>query len=368
MSEKELNDLIHTGELAKQEIFEKSAEAAAAVDEGSAEEIKAENEKRKRTLIKFGLMTVLAAIILVFASIAWFSMNRETGTSGMGVKVATLPFDLASTGAAPQAYIDLFEMADNEYDNGTQQGSTNEYRTGIHDKIYWRLDTESNDTYVNGFKPGAAGELSFDIIPKDSNALTVNCQFSIRGFVGIYNETTNALESMTEITSTSPAGATKDAFYYLNGHIVFFEEKNTVNGKDVYSGFIGENGLNVSVPEGGAKKSVTVYWKWVNTFDQMILLSTDNPSDDPLVADSGTKPEKDRTALLNYIHTNTDNIFSGLSAANATAATTVTRTSEASLLTALNDGYNTADQVIGVNLDYFLIELAATPGTASAEE
>lgn len=69
MSEKELNDLIHTGELAKQEIFEKSAEAAAAVDEGSAEEIKAENEKRKRTLIKFGLMTVLAAIILVFASI-----------------------------------------------------------------------------------------------------------------------------------------------------------------------------------------------------------------------------------------------------------------------------------------------------------
>ena len=343
----------------------KQAEAYAKKQVSTA---KRDEQMRKNKFIKYGSLLLLTVIILVFATIAWFSMNRETTTSGMNVRSSTLPFELASTGAAPEEYIRLFNMADNEYDNGTKQGDTSEYRTGEYGQIFWRLDTESNDTYVNGFKPGAAGELSFDIIPKDSNALTVNCQFSIRGFVGTYNETTNALESMTEITSNSPAGATKDAFYYLNGHIVFFEEKNTVNGKDVYSGFIGENGLNVLVPEGGAKKSVTVYWKWVNTFDQMILLSTDNPSDDPLVADSGTKPEKDRTALLNYIHTNTDKIFSGLSAANATAATTVTRTSEASLLTALNDGYNTADQVIGVNLDYFLLELAATPGTASAEE
>lgn len=361
----EISNLIQTGELAKDEVADKLVKEAEAHAEEQIETIKEQKSKRKKALIKFGSMAVLAAVVVVFATIAWFTMNRETTTSGMNVRSSTLPFELASTGAAPEEYIRLFNMADNEYDNGTKQGDTSEYRTGEYGQIFWRLDTESNDTYVNGFKPGAAGVFTFDIIPKDGRALTVNCKFNIRGFVGNYNDAGN-LQSMTEITSSSPENASKEAFNYINGHIVFFEHHHVINGKDVYSGFIGTDGLNVSISAGTSRETVTVYWKWVNTFDQMILKSTDHGNDIPLVADEGKGVDEDRTALCEYINDNYSKIFAGLSSENQTAASTLTyqtAKTNSELMNALNDGYNSADQIIGVNLNYFLLELSASPAS-----
>ena len=60
MSEKEINDLIRRGGLANDE-------AAEPVNEPEA--VKAEKNRRKKMLIKFGAMGVLAVIILVFATI-----------------------------------------------------------------------------------------------------------------------------------------------------------------------------------------------------------------------------------------------------------------------------------------------------------
>ena len=185
MSEKELNDLIHTGELAKQEIFEKSAEAAAAVDEGSAEEIKAENEKRKRTLIKFGLMTVLAAIILVFASIAWFTMNRETSTSGMNIQVGAPPFELAAKGNQIKN-LSIFPLADSEYSFGTSgtdpDDDTTYYRTGSEtEQIYLRF-TGTDDDADAELEPGGSGVFEFYVIPnQDKQDKESACSASLQG-------------------------------------------------------------------------------------------------------------------------------------------------------------------------------------------
>ena len=55
---------------------------------------KEQKDKRRKALIKLGSITVLTALVLLFATIAWFTMNKETGTSGMGVKVKGKSFDL----------------------------------------------------------------------------------------------------------------------------------------------------------------------------------------------------------------------------------------------------------------------------------
>lgn len=49
-----------------------------------------EKERKKRlrgTLIKFGSLAVFAFIVWAFATIAWFSSNKEVGSSGMSIRV-----------------------------------------------------------------------------------------------------------------------------------------------------------------------------------------------------------------------------------------------------------------------------------------
>ena len=67
MSEKEINNLIQTGEAAKSEspVSNKEAEEYA---EARLEDLKAENNNRKKRLIKLGTMLTLTVLILVFTT------------------------------------------------------------------------------------------------------------------------------------------------------------------------------------------------------------------------------------------------------------------------------------------------------------
>ncbi|MBO5576702.1 MAG: hypothetical protein J5956_10470 [Ruminococcus sp.] len=331
---------------------------------------KAENEeerrKQKKRIIKILLLLLLIVLILIFASIAWFALNKTVGANTMAVSPADSPFELETVGYANNDYIDLFNMADSEYEEGAQQGSTNAYRTGSAQQIRWRLDSDDDDSYTEGFRPGASGSLTFKVVPKGVDSVTVNCKFNIRAFVGNYNDTTGDLESIDEVTSATTDNDQKDACNYINGHILFFENKTTVSGNDVYSGYIGADGLNVTAT-GGNAQTVTVYWKWVNTFDQMVLKSTDNYNDFPLIADSGEAAQQDRDALIAYIKANYPKIFSGLSSEDQASIASITYNNlkNSALLSTLCDTYNAADQIIGVNLDYFMLELTADVGTSS---
>ena len=66
-----------------------SAEIAAADGISDEEELR---RLRKIQLIKMGVIAALSAIIMVFVTIAWFSLNKEIGTGGMSISTTTLPF------------------------------------------------------------------------------------------------------------------------------------------------------------------------------------------------------------------------------------------------------------------------------------
>ena len=72
---------------------------------------------------------------------------------------------------------------------------------------------------------------------------------------------------------------------------------------------------------------------------------------------------------MDFIQANPSKLFSDISTENTTAVQNIdydTDHANSALLSALNDGYNAADQVIGVNLRYFLIEMVASPATSSS--
>ena len=330
--------------------------------EAQISELKDEKSRRKKSLIKIGSMLVLVALVLIFTTIAWFSMNRTVSTSGMSVSTSTLPFELASSGSAPQEYLRLFGLSDSEYGEGTQVNNTNEYRTGVEDKLIWRLESDNSDSYEVGFQPGDGGVLSFDIIPKTESEINVKCIFNVRAFVG--HDKPNGTKddpspyTITEITTENGEAAEKEALKYINGHIVFFGTWDPTT--KIYSDYIGTDGFTVKVPANAERKTVIVYWKWVNTIDQIILKTTDSPNDTPLVADDNND---DRNELIKYVKNNSNSLFSGLSTENQTLVSGLTyENAEAntSLMSALNEGYNAADQKIGINLNYFLLELTAT--------
>lgn len=68
VSEKEINDLIQTGELAKQDIDDELMKAAEAHAEAQVADLEEEKRKRKKTLIKLGAMLTLTVLILVFTT------------------------------------------------------------------------------------------------------------------------------------------------------------------------------------------------------------------------------------------------------------------------------------------------------------
>lgn len=378
MSEKELNDLIHTGELAKQEIFEKSAEAAAAVDEGSAEEIKAENEKRKRTLIKFGLMTVLAAIILVFASIAWFTMNREVGSSGMGVKTAGMPFELKTSGSAG-LYDDYITRADSDYQSGTEtggstqklilkltKGNTESTKTqGNMNNLYSGNGTPTEDEMKEikkldsssyGLSPGDYGTLKFTIVPKvDSVSTTV--KFNITCFKTEYYTTGESVgyqkDVFTKMDSEDEDDA--DAITFATAHIVFFymDDEDKMH-------MINEEGFNET--DIATDREVTIYWVWPEKLRNILELDI-NGLDQTGARELRAYMLKHPELFLARNSEDSATVFDSITVANGATENDIQAVANA--MTASNtiynpwgSRYNNADQIIGDEVGYIMPEVS----------
>ena len=321
-----------------------------------------EQKKRRASLIKIGAVMILAFIVWVFSSIAWFSMNKTVSNSGIGVNVNAPPFELVSAGDVTEDYVTLFQMADSSYSEGVQQENpTNAYRTGSTGRLMWRLDAQNDgSSYLDGLRPGASGTLSFKIIPMKDDEFYVDCKFGIRAFTATYDEEDDEEEtvvSLNEVDSSTGTADEKNAYRFINGHILFFRNRTIVSNKEQYSGYIGTDGLNVRVPANSSGVTVTVYWKWVNTLDQMLLKAADNGNDYPLLDDDNSA---DRLALINYIKSDYSSIFYGLTSSNQQSIADIDYAyvkSHPSFLSDLSENYNAADQEIGLNLRYFLIEM-----------
>lgn len=345
---------------------------------------KTAEEFKRVYLTKLLTLLALAGFLITFTTIAWFTMNRETGTSGMGVKVAGMPFELEVRGNFIENS-DLMTgnaMFANEFKSGTQQedGEGNLvsiFRTDQNnEKIVWRKDASSS-AYPQGLSPSSSGELSFYVIPNQTGVLDLHFSIRIRGYHAVYeNETLTDLVEITEDLTDSAENAAigitsaatkKTALKYVNGHILFFRSYDS--STDKYSDFCGRDTIDFADFIEGTDKTVTkdqaypvtIYWKWVNDFGDMFLTSSSTYASAPIFADSNNA---DRGLIFEYLEDEDTYMFSGMTAsAISRTLTDVQNPSSETFATSLRfltTGYDNADLEIGNNVNYILFEMTAS--------
>ena len=306
-------------------------------------------------------MLALLAVVMIFVTIAWFTMNREVGTSGMGVKSKGRSFDLITL------------SDDNTNKNGVYY---NPYHTAIRENEtegydIWLVDSGSNMKNYSatgivdntmGIEPGSSGVIKFYIKPYED--VTVTFTFQTIG----YKATTSTVGGQETVTMTELSSAAGNPACLLNGHVLLFEHQDLENTPHYYTDLIptGIDGKRLFSREfklGGSYDAdtdgddtndayeVDIYWVWPETLDTLVYNSNSAATllcDRSAVADEGET--NDYNKVVSNICAYPQYYLNGYSP-------TATYT-EASLV-GRNVLYNDADQEIGMNVEYVLLRLGA---------
>ena len=204
-------------------------------EELTAEEYRQKAQKQIELLknqwkifFRTGIIVVAAVIVMIVASIAWFVSNTRVDATGVAIRPADMPFDLAAAGTESNAsadrgrYDELLTVspgASREID-GKKYWSTD----GSHTSICWAVTPESNmnntgeDGKPTGIEPGSYGKMTFYIIPNKDGPLKVTLDLVLTGYQiadGKKNEENVTKNDLKEVTDPSLQ-------QLLEGHVLLF--------------------------------------------------------------------------------------------------------------------------------------------------
>ena len=375
-------------------------EAAEKMAEKAVANAKAENEeerrKQKKRLTKIILMMVLIALIMIFASIAWFAMNKAVTADTMAIEAKDSPFEIATKGKKVR-YETEFSSAESDYTDGeeTNISGIDHITSSNKQQIRLRYDpTEQQLKKEDEIGPDSSGKIELYIVPKESGEMTVKLDLSMVAYHAVQKKqgetTVQELIKMSDLT-TENSGLTQAqinqsiiAQDYLNGHMMFFEEISTSEEysykKPVTQGYVTHKfQAQVNKPE-----KVTIYWMWTNTLGQIALKNNQSQQRKglPVVQDSDASEGTDKKKVLDYLKENKAIVFknlekvAGLSDEEKAGRTEqeleqaisdkidqrIDNAAESENFTLLSEGYNSADFVIGTSVDYFIVEITASKG------
>ena len=182
-----------------------------------------------------------------------------------------------------------------------------------------------------------------------ANTETLNLQFTL-DLTGFRNDVYSP-DSYDELTALDE----NDADYttltnLLDGHILFFREKDADGN---YSGLIDDTfteNIQFTKDQSGELDPypMTIYWVWPNTFEEAMLTDADLNGEQKSICNS--------TELLDKFAEDPDHFLYGYEVPNdATLDASYVREQK----TLLSRAYNDADQEIGDEVGYLLVELTA---------
>ena len=142
-------------------------------------------QERKKIIYNLVMVMTASFVVLIgMLTMAWFALNKDTSSGGMGVKSTATLFELKTSGSTGlyDAYI---TDVDSDYSTSSETGGNNGQ------KIIWQLSSQSqmenlwsgigsptaedmrkiqkyeSDNY--GLSPGDYGQLTFTIVPKTTS-------------------------------------------------------------------------------------------------------------------------------------------------------------------------------------------------------
>lgn len=297
---------------------------------------------------------VLAAIVAIFACLAWFAANNRVSATGSTIGAKAARYSLTATGEGePDAHTGYYERTDAEKQNITRLDTT--------DAMTVTLGSNLNNESAGSLYPGARGKITFTVKPlvDDLNGVTINLSrvLKVTGNVVVEDGKTLTSDAQTLLG-------------LVKGHLLFFTKCD--NG--YYSDRVINNQITIPKSkfcEDGkttnpTKKSVpvTLYWVWPEYFQNFILTGNTNYYKNLFAAAGDAK--SDYGALQADMNAHKANYFygaaNGTSAANAPAVSADMSFSDTAICSAL---YNNADEQIGNKAEYIQLRISAQEGVSS---
>lgn len=295
---------------------------------------------------------VLAAIVAIFACLAWFAANNRVSATGSTIAAKAARYSLTATGEGePDAHTGYYERTDAEKQNNTRLDTT--------DAMTVTLESNLNNESAGSLYPGARGKITFTVKPlvDDLNGVTINLSrvLKVTGNVVVEDGKTLTSDAQTLL------GLAK-------GHLLFFT--SCQNG--YYSGRVVDSKIRIDKSEFCKKgssettesKEVSLYWVWPEYFQNFVLTGNTNYYKNLFAAAGDAK--SDYGALQADMNAHKTNYFygaaNGTSAANAPAVSADMSFSDTAICSAL---YNNADEQIGNKVEYIQLRISAQEGVSS---
>lgn len=356
-----------------------------------------------KIFFRTGIIVVAAVIVMIAVSIAWFVSNTRVDATGVAIRSADMPFDLAAAGTGSNVsadqgtYDDLLTVspgASREIE-GKKYWSTD----GSHTSICWAVTPESNMNNTGeagkstGIEPGSYGKMTFYIIPNKDGPLKVTLDLVLTGYQiadGKKNEEDVTRNDLTEVTDPSLQ-------QLLEGHILLFAGYNEKAG--CYKGWISRDAGEWSMRLGSeteaavlesksgkltwnntnAKKDtaypVTIYWIWPERLESYLRKADGYSGKNPLLFSENPSSEENALSAL------PENLFETMGKAEEDSSSNryfrwedsakfqenVTKDTLSQIREKFNPAlysmvaayYDSADQYLGKNVQYVQLKLDA---------
>lgn len=300
---------------------------------------------------------VLAAIVAIFACLAWFAANNRVSATGSTIGAKADRYTLTAEGEGESgAHVGYYERSER-----TAEEKQAIARLDTADAMTVTLGSNLNNETAGSLYPGARGKITFTVTPRTDNLgdITINLSRVLK--------VTDGGVVKDEGTLTSEAAT---LLGLVKGHLLFFTKCD--NG--YYSDRVINNQITIPKSkfcEDGkttnpTKKSVpvTLYWVWPEYFQNFVLTGNTNYYKNLFAAAGDAK--SDYGTLQTDMNEHKANYFygaaNGTSAANAPTVSADMSSSDTAICSAL---YNNADEQIGNKVEYIQLRISAQEGVSS---
>lgn len=295
---------------------------------------------------------VLAAIVAIFACLAWFAANNRVSATGSTIGAKADRYTLTAAGEGkPDAHVGYYERTAEE--KHTIAG------LDTADGMTVTLGSNLNNETAGSLYPGARGKITFTVKPlvDDLDGVTINLSRVLK------------VANVGVVKDGNTLGPDAQALLGLvRGHVLFFTScdqngyysDRVVDSKiEIHKSEFCENG-DVTKP---TNKSVTInlYWVWPEYFQNFVLTGNTNYYKNLFAAET-----TDYSTLQADMNAHKANYFYGtvssVGAANAPAVSSNMSSSDTAICSAL---YNNADEQIGDKVKYIQLRMSAQEGVSS---
>lgn len=302
---------------------------------------------------------VLAAIVAIFACLAWFAANNRVSATGSTIGAKGPRYTLTAEGEGESdAHVGYYERPER---TDTEKQTIAGLDTA--DAMTVTLGSNLNNETAGSLYPGARGKITFTVKPlvSDLDGVTINLSrlLKVTNIVGVVGD------------GGTLAPEAEALLGLIKGHVLFF---TSCDQNGYYSGRVVDSKIKIDKSEfckdgnvanpTNQSHTITLYWVWPEYFQNFVLTGNTNYYKNLFAAAGDAK--SDYGALQADMNAHKTNYFYGAagvtSAANAPAVSADMSFSDTAICSAL---YNNADEQIGNKVEYIQLRISAQEGVSS---